>query len=688
MELNSIAVLKATNGTSLNQYCKLLGYYTPGDGGGGEFYWDPASVDPQNGITVIQAISITGRWKRIFSKVIDIKWCGAKGDGTTDNLTVCQNAIDFTSTNGYTLLLSAGTYLCNGTLWLKSNTQILGVAAGSVLKIGASGSIRGEKGGVRNFGFNNNYANEVIPTNSEDYTNVIITNDVPAGASTIGLNATAQIGIGDVVYTYNGIDNAWAILSDAQQSAEWNNYNNPLAQMEIFVVNAKTANSVTLNRPTLFDYPSGGSLRKLIGVANVELNNFTIEFVTETDNSILLEQMRNSVLNNLHILNGGINLVNRCVWNQITNCVISTRLSRCILIDAFGSANKVLNNTCYYATGGDAAILVMMSNNNIISNNTVEGSGHSALDEIGFCCHARCYSNVFGNNIAKNMAEGYGMYYGCWANTFNANISNQCFVDYSVYYSGKGIISNAFGYGSSAIREGQGRNKRSVSLFGSRDVTISGCSLEKNLLVQVSKNFSIENNTLYGDITLIAPDLTGTSPLIKNNKIISTGRCISIQIPTYIINPPYKPILIEGNYLEGNNDKIIYIERAVHVYIRSNSIKANNKIGIGFNDVASFTEITNNHFMDCSIAIDFSAYVNNVSTSYANVNGNKFSNCTSLYQSWISPVTNTFIKSGGICGFEIFDLSAVNPIAPVKKWVFTANTDGLTGTANWKELTV
>jgi parallel beta-helix repeat protein len=689
MVLNSMSSLKATNGTTPNENCILQGYYFPGDGGGGEFYWDQTSQAPDNGITVIQALSTTGRWKRIHSNIIDIKWYGAKGDGITDNLTRIQQALDFCSANRYSLYLSPGTYLCNGTIWLKSNTKMYGDAVNSILKIGANGQIRSEKGGVRGFSYSDNYATEVIPPNNEDYSNVKLSGNSPAGSATISLNTTQQINVGDVIYTYNEVSNAWEILSNVQYSAEWNNYNNPLAQMEVFTVTSKTATTITLNRPTLFSYPTDSRIRKLIGIENVELNDFHIEFVNETNYAILLEQTRNSKLYNLHVINGGINLVSKSAWNVVENCTIKTETSRCIFIDSFSTGNRLLNNTCYYTHGGDAAILVLMSNNNIVSNNTVAGNGHLPFDEIGFCCHARSYSNVFSGNIAQNMAEGYGMYFGCWSNVFDANSSNQCLVDYSLYYSGRGIVSNTVGYGSSTIREGvDGRSKRSISMFGSRDIDISGCILDKNLLIQSSMNFTVTNNTIWADILVISPDLTEHSPVIKNNKIISGGRCISIQNTAYNITPPYKPILIEGNYLEGNSDKIVYIDKAVHVYIRSNSIKANNKTGIGFNDVASFCEITGNHFINCAIAVDFSAFVNNVSTSYANVSNNKFSGCASLYQSWLSPVTNTFIKSGGICGFEIFNLSAPTPVAPDKKWVYTPTTDGLTGVANWKEVSL
>ncbi len=552
MTVTSIAALRSTNGAAPKEHGNVLGYYNPGDGGGGAFYWDDAATDPDDGIVTIKAPNATGRWKRLHMHIIDVKWAGAKGDGITNDLTAVQQAIDFCSLNGYTLKLSPGTYLCNGSLWLKDNTVITGQGSSSVLKIGASGQIRGEKGGVRGYGFSTNYATEVIPANTQDYDNVLLTAAVPKGSVTLPVTSTAQVNVGDVVYTYNGFDDAWAVLEDTGASAEWSNYDNPLGQMEVFTVLSKTTSTVTLNRPTLFDCPEDAPFRKLIGVKDVWLSDFKVEFITEVSNSILLEQIRNCRIDKLVLQNGGITLMNKCAWNTITNCTITTGAYRCITVDAFSTGNRVSNNSCNYTHGGDAAVIVMMSNNNSVCNNTVEGSGRAAVDELGICCHARSYNNVFIGNVVRSMAEGYGLYFGCWANTFHANSSAKCFVDYSAYYAGKATISGAVTYGTSEVRDNlpplPARLKRSLSIFGSRDIVVTDGIFEKNLLIQATKNVVIANNTLQGDIILI-PDLSGAGPVIRNNRIISTGRCITVTMAVYDISAPYTPILIEGNYL-------------------------------------------------------------------------------------------------------------------------------------------
>lgn len=62
--VDSIAALKGIAAPAVNSRAVVVGYYTPGDGGGGLFWWDAASTELDNGITVIQLSGGgTGRWK-------------------------------------------------------------------------------------------------------------------------------------------------------------------------------------------------------------------------------------------------------------------------------------------------------------------------------------------------------------------------------------------------------------------------------------------------------------------------------------------------------------------------------------------------------------------------------------------------------------------------------------------------
>ncbi|WP_143305274.1 glycosyl hydrolase family 28-related protein [Chitinophaga vietnamensis] len=95
MTVTSIAALKNAGGTSM-ELRNVLGYYTPGDGGGGDFYWDDTSMETDNRGTVIQANGIaSGRWKRVYSGAINVKWFGAKGNGTNDDTAAIQQCLTF-----------------------------------------------------------------------------------------------------------------------------------------------------------------------------------------------------------------------------------------------------------------------------------------------------------------------------------------------------------------------------------------------------------------------------------------------------------------------------------------------------------------------------------------------------------------------------------------------------------------
>lgn len=131
--IDSIADLRSTDETLLvsDVVAFVSGYYNPGDGGGGHFYWDSVSTETDNGGTIIKVTSVaTGRWKRIFGGAIDVKWFGAKGNGATDDLAFIQNAIDFIGAAGGGLLVFPdGVYLVSAAIDLDDaiNTTIKGL---------------------------------------------------------------------------------------------------------------------------------------------------------------------------------------------------------------------------------------------------------------------------------------------------------------------------------------------------------------------------------------------------------------------------------------------------------------------------------------------------------------------------------------------------------------------------------
>lgn len=96
--VRSMANLRSTNYHVLSPSAKqpgntafinLMGYYGPGDGGGGFFYWSDTLNAADNGGTIIKPASVTGagRWKRVIDQQtpVNVLWFGFVADGVTDN---------------------------------------------------------------------------------------------------------------------------------------------------------------------------------------------------------------------------------------------------------------------------------------------------------------------------------------------------------------------------------------------------------------------------------------------------------------------------------------------------------------------------------------------------------------------------------------------------------------------------
>lgn len=80
--VQTIAALRLISGTADGRVVDLDGYYSEGDGGGGQFYWNAASTAADNAATIIAPTGVpTGRWIRIFTGTLYPGWFGSYGDG-------------------------------------------------------------------------------------------------------------------------------------------------------------------------------------------------------------------------------------------------------------------------------------------------------------------------------------------------------------------------------------------------------------------------------------------------------------------------------------------------------------------------------------------------------------------------------------------------------------------------------
>jgi hypothetical protein len=129
--LKAVAVARMSSG----QQVEIAGYYLAGDGAGGVFQYNSGSSASDNGGTIIAPTSGSGRWLRVYSSDINVRWFGAKGDASQDDSPYIQAAISA----GSKVFIPSGTYRCDSAVALASNTVIYGQGAATILKAATNG---------------------------------------------------------------------------------------------------------------------------------------------------------------------------------------------------------------------------------------------------------------------------------------------------------------------------------------------------------------------------------------------------------------------------------------------------------------------------------------------------------------------------------------------------------------------
>lgn len=117
--VQNIAALRNVTGVGISNYQTIIvdGYTTAGDGGGGTFWWNSTSTVADDGGTIIAPTGVgTGRWYRLYSGVINVKWFGAKGDGTTDDAAAVNSAMSSLPSAGGRIYFPSATYLLASTI--------------------------------------------------------------------------------------------------------------------------------------------------------------------------------------------------------------------------------------------------------------------------------------------------------------------------------------------------------------------------------------------------------------------------------------------------------------------------------------------------------------------------------------------------------------------------------------------
>jgi len=128
----------------------LAGFHHAQDGGGGLFQWVEGDETPPDGaLSIRPKEGPPGRFKRIMSGPVDVRWFGTRGDGVADDTEALQKAIDHSATDdlsGPALYIPGGKYRITAPLIIRRQffqmqgdgvwrTQILfeGVTGGAIV---------------------------------------------------------------------------------------------------------------------------------------------------------------------------------------------------------------------------------------------------------------------------------------------------------------------------------------------------------------------------------------------------------------------------------------------------------------------------------------------------------------------------------------------------------------------------
>lgn len=180
---SNVTALKAV--ASPPTMAQTTGYYTPGDGGGGIFRWDPTDTSSSdNGGTIHAPTSgASGRWKRVYDGWINARWFGVNSS-QADNTQALQNAVNWATTvlssagwNGCVVFIPGGYYrfkFLDGTSGLSTitiasdNITIMGEGRATCLTTRSSGQqvpyfftwsqtgVRGNGGGIKDITLSGN----------------------------------------------------------------------------------------------------------------------------------------------------------------------------------------------------------------------------------------------------------------------------------------------------------------------------------------------------------------------------------------------------------------------------------------------------------------------------------------------------------------------------------------------------
>ena len=427
-----------------NEKASLLGYYAPGDGGGGDFYWDSGSTLAADSGVVFQVSGITtGRWIRLYNGTLNPRFYGAKGDGTTDDSTAFNAAVS--NVYASSIYVPDGTYIVqnvnitktlNITLSPKAILKLKSSAATGSNALSVSSQYTKISGGI----FDGNKSNQTNQT------------------SCVVINAD------DVTIQSSEIRNSkyLGIVGSFNRPVVLNNYVHDTDYIAIFL------------NP---------------GSANIEGGLVQGNVVDRTSSGTAIVEGGLKVRGS----SSGYTAVRWRVIGNIVKMPISPTDATAICIEVFGNAthSTVSNNTTY---GGTIGVSMSNSAHSTVTTNTIESASTYGI-ELASSYNTATANTVLGNSITgRGIAIDYASFCVVSSNTILDTTTNGIYMyQNTTYTSITGNVVSFVAAGATPYAINIDQNCKFINITGN---TLSGGSIAKvGIALNSCSNFIITSNT-------------------------------------------------------------------------------------------------------------------------------------------------------------------------------------------------
>jgi len=547
--VSNVTGLKGISGMINGDVAIMSGYTTPGDGGGGQFYFDSGSSASDNGGTIFipSGAPPTGRWFRIYSEAIDVRWFGALGDGSTDDTSAITAAIAV-ATSGELTFGYGGTYFITGTLTI--GHSLLVNLNNCTIK-------------VNNVSSGNLYAFTIGADNVTIRNGIILGSYNPSGPKTTG---TGSAGITNSAACKNLVVDRVTIQTVQSYGVNVTNVSNLRVINSNFittgyisllsVVNTSTSDGGGFIDGNLFDRSAiSSSLISQVCVAIRGLNSTTIIsnwIVTNnklnapsspTDSSVnLLEArfMQKSTIGNNTCSGGTIGL-------YLNNCVEVT-------------ASK---NSFYSCTWG--IFVGNLSTNNVVDSNVIDTHGVTGAYGIrlaGFdASNLTTYTTLSNNNVTGLCAACIQVSsFSSFTNIIGGvlNYTNTTTTSGAISLGGiqstllSGVLINGGGTGSNGVFMDNSSSPanstvvngcmftaitNAVNVYSTGSVTVTGLRVMSNVasgtMLTSSAGVSIQTPYYYGN----SPEIIGSKVIVASGTGASVGIATLVSGSKTVTNP-------------------------------------------------------------------------------------------------------------------------------------------------------